>query len=117
MDLGELTEKQWVEIAFRLIFDAHPFEGVIPIMAIDRARSKELGKAIQRFGGIVPLVTHLANNNTLPYATRREMAALLGSCEDDLELEFRVGAFNRQEAGIAFIEANPGFVWSKLPGE
>ncbi len=117
MELGELTEKQWVEVAFRLIFDAHPFEDVIPIMAIDRARSKELGKAIQRFGGIVPLATHLANDNTLSYATRRTMAALLDSCENDLELEFRVGEFNRHEAGVAFIEANPGFVWSKLPGE
>ena len=117
MEIGELTEDQWVEIAFRLIFDEHPFPGANWVMTIDRVRSEEFGKAIQRFGGIVPLVTSLANDNTVSFATRQALAALLDSCKEELELQDRVAAFNRREAAIAFRENNPGFGWSKLPGE
>ena len=117
MEIGELTEDQWTEIAFRLIFDLHPFPSAIQIMTIDRVRSEEFGMAIQRFEGIVPLITHLANDNTVPFAMRQALAELLAASKNELELKNSVAAFNRREAARAFVQANPSFGWSRLPGE
>ena len=117
MEIGELTEDQWTEIAFRLIFDLHPFPLAMQIMTIDRIRSEELGMAIQRFGGIVPLITHLANDNTVPFAVRQALTELLAASKDELELKNSVAAYNRSEAASAFVQGNPRFRWSRLPGE
>ena len=117
MELSELTEDQWGEIAFRLIFDIHPFPHVAQVMTFDRVRSEEFGAAIQRSGGIVPLVSSLTNDDTLPLDMRQALAEILASSKGEEELKERFARYNRREAAHEFIRANPGFVWSKLAGE
>ena len=114
MDLGDLTEDQWTEIALRLIFDLHPFPTAIKVMTLDRVRSEEFGMAIQRFGGIAPLVAHLSKDNTLPQGMLQDLAEMLVSSKDDMELRDRVAASHRRAAASDFMQANPDFVWSKV---
>ena len=114
MELRDLTEDQWGEIAFRMIFDDHPFPEVAKVMTIDRQRSEDLGRAIERNGGIVPLVSGLIQNSGLPLTSRSELSELMNRSENELELLDRFAAYQRWTAGVAFKRDNPHFVWSKL---
>ena len=114
MELKDLTEAQWGEIAFRFIFDMHPFPFVAQIMAIDRARSEEFGAAIQRFGGIVPLVESLVADDTLPAEYLEALANHATAAADEAELQHRVAAAHRALAGVEFVTSNPHMEWSQL---
>ena len=113
MEIKDLTEAQWGEIAFRFIFDMHPFPFVEQIMTFDRVRSEDFGAAIQRFGGIMPLVDNLLADDTLP-AEYLEVLANHAAAADETELRHRVAAAHRALAGVEFVKSNPHMEWSQL---